>query len=211
MRTILLTALAIYAVTTATGTTPDQQSASQPTKAAETSQAEVIPEIKGIKLGATLSEVMMLVFGETVNNTSRAPSRVNDLGAYGAYYIVSVDMLSRITSIAGNANYDMSLRFVKAETKGSSILFSISVRILQVDDLVSDDSLLKGLTEKYGKPTVSENATFTWSFGGRYTVVIKKLGSNTLLLLTDEQINTKMVEEVERMRIEKNNKAAKDI
>ena len=80
-----------------------------------------------------------------------------------------------------------------------------------MDDLVSDDSLLKGLTEKYGKPTVSENATFTWSFGGRYTVVIKKLGSNTLLLLTDEQINTKMVEEVERMRIEKNNKAVRDI
>ena len=208
---MLLTALAIYAVTTATGTTPDQQSASQPTKAAETSQAEVIPEIKGIKLGATLSEVMMLVFGETVNNTSRAPSRVNDLGAYGAYYIVNIDQNSRITSIGGNANYNITLRFVKVETKGSSILYCIRVTSPQVDVSVPNDSLLKGITEKYGKATVSWDGCFEWSFGDRYTVRHTKFENFTILTLIDNKIYT-LVEDLEKiLEKDKNIKATKDI
>lgn len=165
-----------------------------------TPNTKIIPELKGLKLGATMEEVRTIAHGKNTFARYDVVDLKNE-------YLVGITKDSEISTIGGG-EFTMNLSFEKGQDMESSILYSISVTL----PAGAYDAMLKGLTEKYGEGRIIGNESRDWYFfDGRYRIGFHRNSELSYLNLTDNKINSSMVDRNKKQDEEKKKIDSKDL
>jgi len=166
-----------------------------------TPDTKIIPELKGLKLGATMEEVRTIAHGKNTFPSYYVRDSKNQ-------YYVTITKDSQISTIGGG-EFTMNLSFEKGPKIEDSILYAISVTL----PAGAYDAMLKGLTEKYGEGRIiGGRKSRDWSFfDGRYVILFNGDSELSYLYLTDNKINSSMVEKNKSQSEEKKKIDSKDL